>query len=144
MGGANIIPGVSGGTVALILGIYTRLVTAISRFDLTFINHLRRRRWLDAAQHVDLRFLVALGCGILLGTVGLARTMHYLLEHQRAFTYAAFFGLILASSVLVAKMIRCRSVAGGWVLEIQLRRRSNGPSRVSRSQEHPRPQSVSS
>ena len=82
MGGADIIPGVSGGTVALILGIYDRLVTAISHFDLQLLAHARRREWKDAVQHVDLRFLMALACGIALGVVGLASLMHYLLGHQ--------------------------------------------------------------
>ena len=75
MGGADIIPGVSGGTMALILGIYERLVTAISRFDMTLIRHLRRRRWSAAAAHVDLRFLVALLGGILLGIAVLALSL---------------------------------------------------------------------
>lgn len=106
MGGADIIPGVSGGTVALILGIYERLVKAISRFDMTFLGHLRRRRWSAAGEHVDLRFLIALGCGIVSGILGLASLMHYLLEHQRQYTHAAFFGLILASSLLVAERVQ--------------------------------------
>ena len=106
MGGADIIPGVSGGTVALILGIYERLVTAISRVDMTLVEHVKGRRWSAAATHVDLRFLIALGCGIALGILSLASLMHYLLENQRQYTFAAFFGLILASTVLVAQMVR--------------------------------------
>ena len=108
MGGADIIPGVSGGTVALILGIYNRLVTAISHVDLTFLDHLRQRQFAAAARHIDLRFLVALGCGILLGVAGLANAMHYLLgDHtRRMLTIAVFFGLILASTILVGRMIK--------------------------------------
>jgi putative membrane protein len=106
MGGADIIPGVSGGTVALILGIYERLVGAISRFDGTLIGLVRRRKWSAAAGHVDLRFLLALGVGILTGVAGLAKLMRYLLEHQQAYTLAAFFGLILASGLMVARMAR--------------------------------------
>ncbi|MEX0704220.1 MAG: DUF368 domain-containing protein [Planctomycetales bacterium] len=105
MGSADIIPGVSGGTVALILGIYERLVTAISRIDASFVGHLGRREWREAARHADLRFLLALGGGIALGIIGLSTLMHYLLEHQRERTYAAFFGLILASSLLVARAV---------------------------------------
>ena len=69
MGAADVIPGVSGGTVALIVGIYVCLVTAISRFDFTFIGHLGHGRWKASADHVDLRFLVALGLGIVTGIV---------------------------------------------------------------------------
>ncbi|MBW3543184.1 MAG: DUF368 domain-containing protein, partial [Planctomycetes bacterium] len=105
MGAADIIPGVSGGTVALILGIYERLVTAVSRFNLTFFGHLRRREWLAAAAHVDAGFLGALLIGIGTGIVCLASLMHWLLENQRQHTFAVFFGLILASSWIVARMI---------------------------------------
>ncbi|MBN1911682.1 MAG: DUF368 domain-containing protein [Pirellulales bacterium] len=105
MGGANIIPGVSGGTVALILGIFERLITAISRFDTTLLGHLRQKQWRQAAIHLDLRFVLGIGLGILLGTGGLATLMGYLLEYQLEPTLAVFLGLILASSVLVARTI---------------------------------------
>lgn len=111
MGGADIIPGVSGGTVALILGIYDRLVTAISRVDLAWLGKLRRREWAAAAEHVDLRFLIALGSGIVLGISSLATLMHYLLEYQMQPTFAAFFGLIVASSVLVGRAVARWSLA---------------------------------
>lgn len=105
MGGADIIPGVSGGTVALILGIYERLVTALSHFDLTLLDHLRHRRFGDAMAHLDLRFLVLLGSGILLGVGGLAKLMNYLLLEHPVPTWSLFFGLIFASAILVARMI---------------------------------------
>ena len=110
MGGADIIPGVSGGTVALILGIYERLIAAISHFDLQLFRLLGSRRWRAAAVHVDLRFLAALGVGILTGIVSLASLMNRLLKDDatRPLTLAAFFGLILASAVLVAKMIKAK------------------------------------
>ena len=114
MGSADIIPGVSGGTVALILGIYTRLVTAISRFDTQLIRLIAQRRWLAAAEHVDLRFLVALGLGILSGVVCLASLVLYLLTEQRSYTLAVFFGLILASSLIVARMVCPRTSAQLW------------------------------
>jgi len=105
MGGADIIPGVSGGTMALILGIYERLVTAISHVDTELVDLVRRRHWLDAAAHVDLRFLVTLGTGILLGIASLATLMTYLIDHHPQPTLAVFFGLIVASSLLVARMV---------------------------------------
>ncbi|MCA9081036.1 MAG: DUF368 domain-containing protein [Planctomycetaceae bacterium] len=106
MGAADIIPGVSGGTVALIVGIYQRLVTSVSHFDGTLIGHVLQRRWRAAAEHVNLRFLAALGIGIGCGVVALGSVMHSLLEHQRQFTLAAFFGLIAASCWLVARYVR--------------------------------------
>lgn len=105
MGGADIIPGVSGGTVALIVGIYERLVTAVSSFDLRLLGLLQKRAWREAAAHVDLRFLIALGCGILAGIASLATLVNFLLNDYRAETLSLFFGLILASSFLVGRMV---------------------------------------
>jgi putative membrane protein len=106
MGSADIVPGVSGGTVALILGIYTRLVGAISRFDTRLIALVARGKLHDAALRVDLRFLFALGLGVVTGIASFATLMHHFLEHYLSYTMAAFFGLILASSWLVARMVR--------------------------------------
>ena len=103
MGAADIVPGVSGGTVALVLGIYNRLVSAISRFDRQALGMLTARRWTAAAEHVDLRFVVALGCGIATGIGGLSFVMKKLLDDHLQPTYAVFFGLILGSGVLVAR-----------------------------------------
>ena len=105
MGGADIIPGVSGGTVALILGIYSRLVTAISHWDNQLLVHLRRREWSRAAIHLDLRFLIALVVGIGLGIVSLGSLMHLLLHDYRSETMSVFFGLIVASSLVVARLV---------------------------------------
>lgn len=106
MGAADIVPGVSGGTMALILGHYERLVTAISRFDRRLLRLIADRQLRAASEYVDLRFLVALGVGILSGIVALASLMHYLLEHQQAYTYAVFFGLILGSTFIVARRLK--------------------------------------
>lgn len=105
MGAADIVPGVSGGTVALILGIYHRLVTAISHFDRDLIRLGVNRQWRAVVEHVDLRFLIALGTGIGTGIGGLAFLMHYLLEHQAQPTGGVFFGLILGSGLIVARSI---------------------------------------
>lgn len=106
MGAADIVPGVSGGTVALLLGIYPRLLAAISHIDGHFFKSIFRGHFLQAAEHADLRFLAALGVGIAGAVVGLAKLMHYLLEHHLSFTYAAFFGLIFASGLLVGRMCK--------------------------------------
>jgi len=105
MGGADIIPGVSGGTIALILGVYERLVTAISHVDRHLFTLLAERRWSQAGNYLDLRFLLALGVGIGTGILCLARLMRYLLLEERMYTMAVFFGLILASSVIVARKV---------------------------------------
>lgn len=113
MGAADIVPGVSGGTVALILGIYERLVTAVSHFDLKLLGHLKRREWTLAAAHLDLRFLIALGCGILLSVGLFALEIKDLLENHTEPTLSVFFGLILASSFLVARMVERWSIGVG-------------------------------
>jgi putative membrane protein len=113
MGGANVVPGVSAGTFALILGIYQRLVTAISRFDLSLLKLLRRRRWKAAAEHVDLWFLSSLSVGVAVGILALGGLMNRLLTHSqtRGMTLAAFFGMIVASAVLVARLVSLRGAA---------------------------------
>lgn len=115
MGGADVIPGVSGGTVALILGIYERLVSAVSHIDAHLLMLVTQRQFGAAAKHVDLRFLIPLGSGIMVGVIALGSIMHTLLEDYRQFTMAAFFGMIGASCYLVAKLV------GRWsVLEMLL------------------------
>ncbi len=114
MGGADIIPGVSGGTVAIVLGIYQRLVTAISHCDIKLLRLAGKRQWRAAAEHLDLRFLITLGAGILTGVTCLAKLMQYLLMEHRAYTLAVFFGLILASSVVVGQMVKPSNPAQRW------------------------------
>jgi putative membrane protein len=111
MGAADVVPGVSGGTVALILGIYERLVTAISRIDLRWFELLRRGQWRPAAAHVDLRFLIALLVGIAGGFLAMTMLMNRLLTDPvaRSLTLAAFFGLILGSALMVSGSIRVAS-----------------------------------
>ncbi|HSO20829.1 MAG TPA: DUF368 domain-containing protein [Desulfosarcina sp.] len=113
MGAADVVPGVSGGTVALILGIYHRLVTAISHFDMQLVAELRRGRWKQAARHVDLRFLLLLATGIAGGFLLMTLVVNGLLNNSvtRPFLLAAFFGMILGSAVLVARLIHYRSLA---------------------------------
>lgn len=106
MGTADTVPGVSGGTVALILGHYERLVTAISHIDSHLVSLLLQRRWRSAVNHGDLRFLIVLALGMAFGILSLASAMHWLLDYRLAETFSLFFGVILASSYLVAKQIR--------------------------------------
>lgn len=107
MGGADIVPGVSGGTVALILGIYERLLTALSRCDMPLLQLAFRRQWRPAAQRIDLGFLLLLATGILVGMVGCASTVSRLLSDagSRPYVLSIFFGMILASAILVSRLI---------------------------------------
>lgn len=116
MGAADIVPGVSGGTVALVLGIYNRLVSAISSFDREAVRMVATRRWSAVAEHIDLRFLVALGFGIATGIGGLSFLMKKLLDEHLQLTYAVFFGLILGSGILVARGVARWNAASAGAL----------------------------
>lgn len=119
MGSADIVPGVSGGTVALILGVYERLLTALSRIDSTTAGLVGRGQFVEAWRRVDGRFLALLGLGIAVGVKGLASVMNYLLNEQTTPTFAAFFGLIFASGILVARMTRpATPVRAAWCVAL--------------------------
>jgi putative membrane protein len=107
MGAADVVPGVSGGTMALILGIYERLLSAIRHVDLAFIGLLLRGRLGAAASHVDLAFLALLGTGILAALLFFTRVVSLprLVVEQPELIYGLFFGLIVASvGVLLQRM----------------------------------------
>lgn len=106
MGTANVIPGVSGGTMALIHGIYEELVESIRSANWEFIKSFVTLKWKRAFEILNWRFLVPLGVGVLLAVVSLARVIPYLLEHYRAPICALFMGLILASSMVIAREIK--------------------------------------
>ncbi|WP_231603379.1 DUF368 domain-containing protein [Neorhodopirellula pilleata] len=105
MGVADTVPGVSGGTVALILGHYDRLIAAISQVDSEAIAMLIGGRWRELIDKLDLRFLIALAIGIASGIVMLAGLMHWLLHERMNETMAVFFGLILASVWVVRRNV---------------------------------------
>ncbi|GAB5521721.1 MAG: DUF368 domain-containing protein [Rhodothermales bacterium] len=105
MGAANVIPGVSGGTIALVTGIYARLIQALKSFDVGAIKLLRKRDWSGFAERVDLRFLIALAVGVAVSIVTLARIFEGLLEAYPVLIMAFFFGLILASVYYVGKTV---------------------------------------
>ncbi|MEC8242004.1 MAG: DUF368 domain-containing protein, partial [Planctomycetota bacterium] len=108
MGAADVVPGVSGGTVALLCGVYSRLLRAISRFDRQLLRSLRRKNWGNAAAHVDVAFLMPLAAGLLLGLGLSVVTIKRMLENDttRPATLACFFGMILASTWILLKQIR--------------------------------------
>ena len=119
MGAANVIPGVSGGTIAFITGIYERLIEAIKGFDLTTLRLAAKFRFREAAERVDLRFLVGIGLGVMASVLSLAKVLKWAMESssttERAL-WAFFFGLILASLPAVGKMVRRWSVGPVLVL----------------------------
>lgn len=105
MGVANIIPGVSGGTLALITGIFERLINAIKAFDIKALRLLLKGEWKTFAQKTDLYFLLSLVLGIAVAIISLARIFDFLFKHYPIYIWAYFFGLVLASIYFVGKTI---------------------------------------
>jgi putative membrane protein len=97
MGAADIIPGVSGGTVAFITGIYDELVKSIASVDKVFLGYLFKAQFKQAFDHINLKFLLPLFIGILTAIILLSKLMHFLINDYPVYTWALFFGLILAS-----------------------------------------------
>lgn len=105
MGAANVIPGVSGGTIALITGIFERLIDSIKSFDLKAIQLLLKFRIRDFIIHTDLFFLIAVLSGALVSVFSLAKLLGFLFTNYPIYVWSFFFGLILASVYFVGKTI---------------------------------------
>ncbi len=102
MGAADVVPGVSGGTMAFIMGVYEELVDALKSFNWRLLLLLVRLRFRDAVAAVPWRFLVVLGAGIAAAVLILAGPIGWLLDHHPVPLFAFFLGLVLASIVTVA------------------------------------------
>jgi putative membrane protein len=105
MGAADVIPGVSGGTIALITGIYEDLIGALRSIDMKAVQMLLTLDIKGVVASVHVRFLLALFSGIVVAILSLARLMNYLLHHHPIPTWSLFFGLIAASTVMVGKHV---------------------------------------
>lgn len=105
MGAANVIPGVSGGTMALITGIFERLIDAIKSFNLKAVKLLFAFKLKEFAKQVDLYFLIAVFGGIAVAIITLAKLFDYLFIHYPVYIWAYFFGLVLASVYFVGKTV---------------------------------------
>jgi putative membrane protein len=108
MGAADVIPGVSGGTIAFITGIYDQLIGSINSINGTALKLFFSGKFKEFWKHINGSFLVSLFCGILVSVLSLAGLMQYLLEHHPIQTWAFFFGLIVASSIFILRGIQ------GW------------------------------
>jgi len=105
MGGADVVPGVSGGTIAFITGIYPRLIAAISAVDAELFKMLFTGKFISLWKKIDGAFLLPLFIGIAISILSLAKAIKFLLETYPVVVWAFFFGLILASALLIAKTI---------------------------------------
>ena len=99
MGAADLVPGVSGGTIALITGIYARLIAAIASVGPSTLSLLLRGKLMEAWKSVDGQFLLILAAGIATAIIGLAAVLDWLLTHYPLPLWATFSGLVLASAL---------------------------------------------
>ena len=106
MGAANIIPGVSGGTIAFLFGIYADLINAIKSVDMRLLTLFSKKQWSELADYLPWRFLAALLSGVLAAILSLAKLMSWLLHNQPVATYAFFFGLILATAPVIGRTLK--------------------------------------
>ncbi len=105
MGAADVVPGVSGGTIAFISGIYEELLTSISAVNLTTLKLLKTNGIKAFWNAVNGNFLIALLLGIFTSIVSLAKLISWLLEHKPILVWSFFFGLVLASILYIGKQI---------------------------------------
>ena len=105
MGAANVIPGVSGGTIALITGIFEELIDSVKSLDSKAIKLLFSGKFKDFSKHINLGFLVAVFSGIGISILSFASIFGYLFDNYPVFLWAFFFGLILASVYYVGKTV---------------------------------------
>ncbi|MFV0377459.1 MAG: DUF368 domain-containing protein [Mangrovibacterium sp.] len=108
MGAADVIPGVSGGTIAFITGIYQELLNSIKSVNLKSLKLLFSGKIAEFWTAINGTFLISLLAGIGISILSLAKLLKYLLDHHPILIWSFFFGLIVASAVYVAKDIK------GW------------------------------
>ncbi len=106
MGAANVVPGVSGGTIAFITGIYNRFINALKSFDLQAIKMLFSFKIKELLQHIDAAFLIPLFLGVGVSLITLGKALNYLFDFYPILVWSYFFGLILASVFSLGKEVK--------------------------------------
>jgi len=112
MGAADVVPGVSGGTIAFISGIYEELIESIDKVNLTVFNTWKKEGLKTAWKSINGNFLLALFSGIAISILSLSKLIKWLLHHEPVLLWSFFFGLVLASILYIAKQIK------GWSLTL--------------------------
>ncbi|WP_396173585.1 DUF368 domain-containing protein [Flavobacterium sp.] len=105
MGAADVVPGVSGGTIAFISGIYQELIDTINKVDFSFFPSWKKNGFKIAWQQINGNFLLALLSGIAISILSFSKVITYLLETQPILVWSYFFGLVLASIYFVGQEI---------------------------------------
>ena len=106
MGAADVIPGVSGGTIAFITGIYEELVNSIKSINLKAFKLLFGFKIAEFWKTINGTFLLSIVLGVGISIFSLAKVFEYLLNHYPVLMWSFFFGLIIASTVYVAKTLK--------------------------------------
>ena len=106
MGAADVVPGVSGGTIAFISGIYEELLDAINSININTLKILKNKGFKAAYRSINGNFLFALLLGIGISILSLAKLIKWLLVNEPILLWSFFFGLVLASVFYVGKQIR--------------------------------------
>lgn len=97
VGTANVIPGVSGGTIALITGIFERLIDALKSFNLTALKLIFKGDIKGFIKHTDFWFLVSVGSGVIVAILSIAKVFDFLFAQYPIYLWSFFFGMILVS-----------------------------------------------
>ena len=106
MGASDVVPGVSGGTMAFILGIYEELISSIRAINVNFVKLLLTLKVREAFAGIPWRFLLSVGLGIGMAILSLARGLSWMLEHRPTLIWSFFFGLVLASLIAVSRRVK--------------------------------------
>ena len=105
MGAADVVPGVSGGTIAFISGIYEELIATINTLDFNFFKSWKKEGLKNTWKTYNISFLVALFMGVAISILSLAKIIKWLLHHEPLLLWSFFFGLVLASILYIGKQI---------------------------------------
>ncbi len=103
IGIANIIPGLSGSTLAVILGVYEKIITSLTKFNFTLIKLILKLDIKSIKKHISFDFILPITIGIIIGFLTLAQILNYLFENAETYTWSYFFGIITASIFYIAR-----------------------------------------
>ena len=108
IGSANVIPGVSGGTIALLTGIFERLINCLKSFNITALKLFLKGKFKELAKHIDFWFLVAVALGVVVSIFTIAKVFEIWLagDQSRIYLMCFFLGLVIASIYFVGKTVK--------------------------------------
>lgn len=108
IGSANVIPGVSGGTIALLTGIFERLINCLKSFNITALQLLFKGKFKELGKHIDFWFLLAVGLGVVVSIFTIAKLFEIWLNgyYSRIYLMCFFLGLVIASIYFVGKTVK--------------------------------------